>query len=53
MVRSILLRGFDQQMAEMVGGYMAKEKGVRFVRPCVPTKVGVGGGLVWDGMGWG
>lgn len=39
MVRSILLRGFDQQMAEMVGGYMAKEKGVRFVRPCVPTKI--------------
>ena len=38
MVRSILLRGFDQQMAEAVGGYMA-EHGVKFIRPCVPVKV--------------
>jgi len=38
MVRSILLRGFDQQMAEMIGDYMAKH-GTNFVRPCVPTKV--------------
>ena len=37
-VRSILLRGFDQEMAEKVGAYMAK-KGVRFLRPCVPTKI--------------
>lgn len=39
MVRSILLRGFDQQMANMVGEYMEKEQGVRFIRPCVPTKI--------------
>lgn len=38
MVRSILLRGFDHQMAEMVGANMAK-KGVKFLRPCVPTKI--------------
>lgn len=38
MVRSILLRGFDQQMAEKIGDYMEVE-GVKFVRPCVPTKV--------------
>lgn len=38
MVRSILLRGFDQQMAELIGTYMQNE-GIKFVRPCVPTKV--------------
>lgn len=38
MVRSILLRGFDQQMAERIGEYMSKH-GINFVRPCVPTKV--------------
>lgn len=38
MVRSILLRGFDQEMAEKVGGYMAK-KGVKFFRPCIPHKI--------------
>ncbi len=38
MVRSILLRGFDQQMAEKVGEHM-KSENIRFVRPCVPTKV--------------
>lgn len=38
MVRSILLRGFDQQMAEKIGEYMANH-GINFVRPCVPTKV--------------
>ncbi|KAK3102799.1 hypothetical protein FSP39_014001 [Pinctada imbricata] len=38
MVRSILLRGFDQQMAEKIGDYM-KTHGVKFVRPCVPTKI--------------
>eukprot|EP00735_Rhodelphis_limneticus_P002770 TRINITY_DN1377_c0_g1::TRINITY_DN1377_c0_g1_i1::g.20115::m.20115 TRINITY_DN1377_c0_g1::TRINITY_DN1377_c0_g1_i1::g.20115 ORF type:complete len:539 (-),score=128.16,sp/B9A1H3/TRXR1_EMIHU/62.55/0.0,Pyr_redox_2/PF07992.9/1.3e-35,Pyr_redox_dim/PF02852.17/3.3e-31,Pyr_redox/PF00070.22/5.2,Pyr_redox/PF00070.22/1.3e-12,Pyr_redox_3/PF13738.1/1.2e-08,FAD_binding_2/PF00890.19/9.2e-06,FAD_binding_2/PF00890.19/4.5e+02,FAD_binding_2/PF00890.19/1.5e+02,K_oxygenase/PF13434.1/0.0039,K_oxygenase/PF13434.1/98,GIDA/ len=37
MVRSILLRGFDQQMAIMAGDYMEKH-GVRFLRPCSPTK---------------
>lgn len=38
MVRSILLRGFDQDMAERIGQYMAAH-GVKFVRPCVPTQV--------------
>jgi len=38
MVRSILLRGFDQQMAELVGAYM-KNHGVKFIRPCIPTKI--------------
>ena len=39
MVRSILLRGFDQQMAEMIGDHMTKHN-IKFIRPCVPTKVG-------------
>ncbi|XP_074595017.1 thioredoxin reductase 1, cytoplasmic-like [Brevipalpus obovatus] len=39
MVRSILLRGFDQEMAEKVGDYMAEEVGVKFLRPCVPLSV--------------
>lgn len=38
MVRSILLRGFDQQMAEKIGEYMGNH-GMKFIRPCVPTKV--------------
>ena len=38
MVRSILLRGFDQQMADKIGEHMEGE-GINFVRPCVPTKV--------------
>ena len=38
MVRSIFLRGFDQEMAEKIGEYMA-EQGIKFIRPCVPTKV--------------
>lgn len=38
MVRSILLRGFDQQMADKIGDYMGLH-GIDFVRPCVPTKV--------------
>lgn len=38
MVRSIYLRGFDQQMAGLVSDYMGKY-GVKFVRPCVPTSV--------------
>merc|ERR1740120_560544 len=37
MVRSILLRGFDQEIAEMIGGYMEK-KGVKFARGLTPTK---------------
>lgn len=38
MVRSILLRGFDQQMAEMIGTYMEKH-GTHFLRKCVPTRI--------------
>jgi|EP00161_Ancyromonas_sigmoides_P025446 thioredoxin reductase (NADPH) len=38
MVRSIFLRGFDQQMAEMVGGYMA-EHGTKFIRGSVPSRL--------------
>lgn len=38
MVRSILLRGFDQEVAEKIGAYMAKHQ-VRFIRPAVPTKI--------------
>ncbi|KAF8768077.1 Thioredoxin reductase 3 like protein [Argiope bruennichi] len=38
MVRSILLRGFDQDMAERIGSYMQSE-GINFIRPCVPKKV--------------
>jgi thioredoxin/glutathione reductase (selenoprotein) len=38
MVRSILLRGFDQQMAELIKTYMADHK-VKFLMKHVPTKV--------------
>lgn len=37
-MRSILLRGFDQQLAEMIGEHMIQH-GVKFIRPCIPTKV--------------
>jgi hypothetical protein len=37
-VRSIFLRGFDQQLAEMIGTHMT-EHGMKFIRPCVPTKI--------------
>lgn len=39
MVRSILLRGFDQDMANRAGDYM-EQHGVKFLRKYVPTKVG-------------
>lgn len=39
MVRSILLRGFDQDMANRAGDYM-EIHGVKFLRKFVPTKVG-------------
>lgn len=39
MVRSIFLRGFDQQMAEKIGEYMEGHEAIDFVRPCVPTKI--------------
>lgn len=38
MIRSIPLRGFDQQMAEMIVDYMS-QTGTHFVRNAVPTKV--------------
>lgn len=38
MVRSILLRGFDQDCAEKIGDYMAKHK-VKFIRPATPSKI--------------
>jgi len=38
MVRSILLRGFDQEVAEKIGMYMAKQ-GTRFIHGKVPTKM--------------
>ena len=39
-MRSILLRGFDQQMANLVGEHLEK-RGVRFIRQCVPTELQV------------
>uniref|UniRef100_A0A4W4EAA8 thioredoxin-disulfide reductase (NADPH) n=1 Tax=Electrophorus electricus TaxID=8005 RepID=A0A4W4EAA8_ELEEL len=38
MVRSILLRGFDQEMADRAGDYM-ETHGVKFLRKFVPVKV--------------
>ncbi|XP_031574558.1 thioredoxin reductase 2, mitochondrial-like isoform X2 [Actinia tenebrosa] len=38
MMRSIPLRGFDQQMAELVVEYMGRH-GTRFIRQCVPVRV--------------
>eukprot|EP00163_Fabomonas_tropica_P028944 TRINITY_DN6027_c0_g1_i1.p1 TRINITY_DN6027_c0_g1~~TRINITY_DN6027_c0_g1_i1.p1 ORF type:complete len:496 (+),score=153.41 TRINITY_DN6027_c0_g1_i1:276-1763(+) len=38
MVRSILLRGFDQQMANLIGDYM-KNHGTKFIHSSVPTKI--------------
>ncbi|KAM9361722.1 thioredoxin reductase 3 [Symphorus nematophorus] len=38
MVRSILLRGFDQEMANRAGEHM-EEHGVKFLRKYVPTKI--------------
>jgi len=38
MVRSILLRGFDQQMANLVGDHLERQ-GVKFIRECVPNKL--------------
>ncbi|XP_074863880.1 thioredoxin reductase 1, cytoplasmic [Carettochelys insculpta] len=38
MVRSILLRGFDQEMANKIGEHM-EEHGVKFIKQFVPIKV--------------
>ncbi|CAI5479430.1 unnamed protein product [Closterium sp. Yama58-4] len=37
MPRSILLRGFDQEVAEHIGLYMERH-GISFIRPAVPTR---------------
>ena len=37
MVRSVILRGFDQGMAQRVGDYMEKH-GHKFLKKCTPTK---------------
>ncbi|UYV83729.1 TXNRD1 [Cordylochernes scorpioides] len=39
MVRSIFLRGFDQEMANKVAEHLREEEGVKIVQPCVPTRV--------------
>ena len=39
MVRSIYLRGFDQQCANIVGNYLEKEVGCKVVRPAVPVSI--------------
>ena len=38
MVRSIFLRGFDQQLSNKVADYM-KKIGVKFIRDSVPTSI--------------
>ena len=38
MVRSILLRGFDQQLANKIGAYM-KHKGTKFIEKAVPISI--------------
>lgn len=40
MVRSILLRGFDQQIANKIGDYM-EGHGVKFIKQAVPTSITV------------
>lgn len=39
MVRSILLRGFDQDMANKIGEYMETESGIEFIRGTVPESI--------------
>lgn len=39
MVRSILLRGFDQQIANKIGDYMEQNHGVKFIRGSVPVEI--------------
>jgi thioredoxin reductase (NADPH) len=38
MVRSILLRGFDQQLANKIGDYM-EAQGVKFIKKAVPISI--------------
>lgn len=39
MVRSILLRGFDQDIAERIGTYMDKKGKTKFIRGATPSKL--------------
>lgn len=39
LVRSILLRGYDQQMSEIVARYMANIAGVKFIRPAILNSI--------------
>ena len=39
MVRSIFLRGFDQQCANIVGNHLEKESGAKIYRPMVPMSI--------------
>ncbi|RLN94447.1 hypothetical protein BBJ28_00006437 [Nothophytophthora sp. Chile5] len=39
MVRSILLRGFDQDMANKIGEFMEVESGIEFIRETVPQSI--------------
>ncbi|KAG7386286.1 thioredoxin reductase [Phytophthora pseudosyringae] len=39
MVRSILLRGFDQDMANKIGEYMEVQSGIEFIRKTVPQSI--------------
>lgn len=38
MVRSVVLRGFDQQMAQLLTNEM-EDRGVKFLHKCVPVHV--------------
>ena len=38
MVRSIFLRGFDQQIANKIGDYMEKT-GIKFIKKAVPIEI--------------
>lgn len=38
MVRSIVLRGFDSEMAQLIQNNMEHD-GVKFIRPAVPEKI--------------
>jgi len=39
MVRSILLRGFDQEMATKIGDYMENYKQIKFIKDSVPIRI--------------
>ena len=38
LVRSIFLRGFDQEIAEMIGTYMQNHN-TKFIRPSIPISI--------------